>query len=528
MALPSLLEKNQLQTEKESLNLLKDQRDLLSKLNTNIANSQKEYGSLRKDMVDLRREFMVGISTFSEIKKYFQDMKTLNLKEKQIETKEKRGSNFFTAAIAKLVGKGSNSALGNLQEKMLEETETIRSLAYNTNENIKFIKKSYEPNAVAKQRALLAREIAEEIGEGGDSGRGLIGGIVAGLGVALAALGTFVVSGLGNFLTQGFSTLKNLFSELDLPRLKGAPGAPSTDKSVGGGYGPDYAQVDRTNPNSSPWWVAGSKWLRRATGVGLLAETSPLGDSSMEEYNRQLRLKYQMDPTSLNRDLENIGTQAQFKAKFGDDPDAVAAANASQDPEAYMADVISELDRVYQQDSELKELSIELGKIAIDAQKDYLRQIGIINHDLLQQEEEKKELNAEEIEAKKEEVEVKQQEVDLYAVMKEKLKDFTKDVDSLGAGDKIKQFLNTIGEVSFATPDGLIKHNLIPNLGTNLAEGIDKMGKELMDLKDGGVGAINSIVTNATNVAGGTTTVFPDASARPSDMDEYRLRRPLQ
>lgn len=528
MALPNLLEKNQLQTEKESLSLLKDQRDLLSKLNTNIVNSQKEYGSLRKDMVDLRKEFMVGINTFSEIKKYFQDMRTLNLKEKQIETKEKRGANFFTAAIARLIGKNTNGAMGNLQEKMLEETETIRSLAYNTNENIKFIKKSYEPNAVAKQRVLLAREIAAEIGEGGDSGRGLIGGIVAGLGVALAALGTYVVSGLGNFLTQGFSTLKNLFSDLDLPRLKGVPATPSADKSVGGGYGPGYAQVDRTNPNSSPWWVAGSKWLRRATGVGLLAETSPLGDSSMDEYNRQLRLRYQMDPMSLNRDLESIGTRAQFKAKFGDDPAAIAEANAAQDPEAFMAGVISDLDKIYQEDSELKELSIELGKIAIDAQKDYLRQIGMVNHEMLQQEEEKKELNAEEIQVKKEEVEVKQEEVDLYSVMKEKLKDFTKDVDSLGMGDKIKGFLNTLGEVSFATPDGLVKHNLLPNFGNNVADSIELMGKELKELQEGGMGTINSIVSNATNVAGGTTTIFPDASARSSDMDEYRSRRPIQ
>jgi hypothetical protein len=518
MALPSLLEKNQLQSEKESLNILKDQKELLTKLNSNIVNSQKEYGSLRKDMNDLRREFMVGIDTFSEIRKYFQDMKTVNLKEKQIETKERKGTNFFTAAIAKLIGRRGDSVGGGVQEKLLQETEIIRSLAHNTNDNIKFIKKSYEPGIVAKQRALLAREIAEEMGEG-KGGGGLVSGLVAGLGVALAALGTFVVAGFGKFLTEGFSKLSSLFSKFDIPMKLGTSRGSRANL-------PDYLQTDKDRQQqkqggSPSWWATGSKFLKGLTGIGLATTTSDLGDSSLEEYKRRKRLEYQQNPISLNQDLERIGTEAQFMAKTEDDPSVVAEANASQNPEAYMANYISDLNRLYQKDSELKELSIELGNIAIDAQKEYLRQMGIVDHDLLQQEEEKKELNAEEIEVKKEEV-------NLYDVMKEKLKDFTKDVGSLGMGDKVKEFLNTLGQVSFATPDGLVKHNLLPNFGNNVADSIELMGKELKELQEGGMGTINSIVSNATNVAGGTTTIFPDASARSSDMEEYRSRRPIQ
>ena len=175
----------------------------MKKLSDSIVSSQREYGSLRKDMNDLRKEFMVGVNTFSEMKKYFEDMKADKVKEKRIETKENKGPGFFSTAIAKLLGKDTGSTpASSYQEKLLEETSTIKTLSSDTNSSIRFIKKSYEPNVKAKERKLLAEEIADAIG--GDRSKGLIAGIAGAIGAGLATLGSALISGIGGKIMDAF------------------------------------------------------------------------------------------------------------------------------------------------------------------------------------------------------------------------------------------------------------------------------------------------------------------------------------
>lgn len=502
MALPTLLEKNNLQSERESLGLLKEQRDLMKKLSDSIISSQREYGSLRKDMNDLRREFMVGIGTFSEMKKYFENMRADSIKEKRIETRENKGPGFFSAAIAKLLGKDNNNVnLSSYQERLLEETSIIKTLSNDTNNSIKFIKKSYEPNTKAKDRKLLADEIADAIG--GDRSRGLIAGIAGALGAGLATLGTMLISGIGGKIMDAFEGIAKL---LGVKTVTGAlPGAPGADKP-----GKDTSQKKENK--------SGFLGFLGKLGIGVGALTTPSMMGNPEEIYQQERQEfYKNNPVQLEKDIDQVTMMEQFrKSKYSDEYKQNIL--SIKDPEEQKMQIMQSMEEYYQTleaagDRGKDELE-RMDQIYKDTRDAFLRQQGF----QVEQEKKKTELTNEQVKNKEEET-------DLYTVMKEKLKSFTEGFDAESAKSKLAEELKNAFKIDLGNGQFL---DLFPGMSKGMAGMIDGLGKELQDLKTEGTNPINTAVSSVTNIGGGTTTVFPDASARSSDMDSYRNTRPLR
>jgi hypothetical protein len=310
MALPSLIERNNLQNEKQTLTLLEDQNNSLKKIAQSLTNSEKEYSSLRKDMVELKKEFILGMNSFSEIKKYFEDMRSEKLNAKPIQTKEDNKS-FFTMAISKLLGKKENldeAAFTDLQRKILEETTIIKNLSLNTDENISIIRKSYEPAERAKERQLLAEAISEAIG-GGSGSKGFMG-IITALGISLAALGTYLVKGIaeqvGNIVSTVLRALGISKAISAIPT--GGPGAPDTDKDKGKG---------KSKPTGG--FLEGAKkfggrvlkGLGYGGAVATVVSPSELGDSTMDAYKEDVRQRY--EEGKLESQIDEEVNKKQFK-----------------------------------------------------------------------------------------------------------------------------------------------------------------------------------------------------------------------
>lgn len=506
MALPSILEKNNLQSERESLGLLKEQRDIMKKLSDSIISSQREYGSLRKDMNDLRREFMVGVNTFSEMRKYFEDMRADKVKEKRIETKENKGPGFFSAAIAKLLGKDTSTpAMSSYQEKLLEETSTIKTLSSDTNSSIRFIKKSYEPNVKAKERKLLAEEIADAIG--GDRSKGLIAGIAGAIGAGLATLGSALISGIGGKIMDAFEALAKL---LGVKTAAGAlPGAPGADKT-----GKDTKQ--KQEKKSGFLGVFGSFLGKVGLGVGIAAAPSMMGNPE-ETYQKERQEFYKNNPMQLEKDVDEVTRLEQFrKSKYSDEYKQNIF--GIKDPEEQRMAIMQSMEEYHQAleasgDKGKAELE-KMDQIYKDTRDAFLRQQGF----QIEQEKKKTELTDEQVKNK-------QEETDLYTVMKEKLKSFTDGFDADSAKSKLAEEMKNAFKFDLGNGQFI---DLFPGLSKGMAGMVDELGLEVQNLKSDGGNPINTAVSSVTNIGGGTTTVFPDASARSSDIDSYRNTRPLR
>lgn len=522
MALPSLIERNNLQSEKQTMGILTEQKELLSRISQSIISNNREFGSLRKDMSDLKKEFTLGMSAFDDLKKYLEDIKSEKLKTKTVESKDQNRS-FFSAAIAKLLGKKEsmdNVTISDLQRKILDETIVIKNLSLNTDENISVIRKSYEPAEKAKDRKLLAEAIANEMDGGGSTGKGFLGVITA-LGISLAALGTYLVKGIGEVV--GNIVIKALQS-LGLSKAVSTVAGPT----------PDLDKDKNKKPQPKTGGLRGFLGKvamgvsRLATGFGIATTPSNLGDSTMDAYKEKLRerLKKEYEEGKFEQEIDAEVTRKQFEAFYGGNAKVMEEMKAAENQQDFMLEKVAELNRMATEGTQAgtetaQDIIQSMDEIALQTREEFLKQ-KVLLEDQTAQQQEKNQLEQEEIDTKSEDV-------DLYSLMTEKLKgvmDGLSDLTPEGTSKKIVEFLNNLGEIEFGNGQKL---NLFPELGTSLASALDSMDKELADMKNGGaLGQVNTVVNNSTSVGGNATTVFPDARTTSPDIDSYRSKRPIQ
>lgn len=216
MALPSLLQRTEISKEKETMEILKDQKESLEKISETLLSTKRDYGSMRKDMQDIKIGLMESIESFSELKKYFE--KSANVKsieDRKLNIKESENKGFFSRAVSKLLGKGTSESGSDLQSKIYEEVKRTRALADNTDRAIQFIRRSYEPAQKEKDYEKLASLIGEQVSsEGGGSAIGgiaiAIGGVATALITQLGNLGTALIKGVTDITTTLVKTIKEL------------------------------------------------------------------------------------------------------------------------------------------------------------------------------------------------------------------------------------------------------------------------------------------------------------------------------
>jgi hypothetical protein len=283
------------------------------------------------------------------------------------------------------------------------------------------------------------------------------------------------------------------------------PGAPDASKT-----GKDTKQKEKT----------GSGFLgalgRFAAGIGIMAAPSQMGNP--EEIYKQERQKfYAENPVQLEKDLDNVTMMEQFRqSKYSDEYKQNIF--GIKDPEEQRLAVMQSMEEYRQTleaagDRGKAELE-KMDQIYKDTRDAFLRQQGF----QVEQEKKKTELN-------QEQVKTKEEETDLYSVMKEKLKSFTEGFDAESAKGKLAEELKNAFKIDLGNGQFL---DIFPGLSKGMAGMVDDLGKEVQDLKSDGSNPINTAVSSVTNIGGGTTTVFPDASARSSDIDSYRNTRPLR
>jgi len=492
MALPTLLQQTAITNEKEALNLLREQKDIMKKLSDSIISNQREYGSLKKDMVDLKKEFVLGMSGISEISKYFAEMKSDKIKERRMETKENTNTNIFSSLIAKLVGKKdsvSNKDFIELQTRLLEETRILKSIALDNMENIRFIKKSYEDKERAKERKLLAEAIAEAISSDNKGGflKGIVGPLLAGFGIALATAASAIGSLVGGAITAALSTIGALLAknaltpDIDIDRRRGPVAAP-----VPGGPGAD---VDKSKGKDKPKTTTKQKI---SAGAGLLGKIGavalPAGILAM-----LLSAEETQYGTGEN---ENASTPEEV----GGNPSAMGLPQA-------MAKVEAEKKAKASEDERNKKLAVMPDESDAETRR------------LMRQSEQVEQAASASMDAVIEKAEeTKGKTEDIYSMMTTKMKDFISSlgVDTEGLGRSAMDMLNNLGTIDFGEGKQI---NLLPDLGSRAAGIIEELQGSLASAKDvvagGGSTQLNTV--NNTSIGGSTMTVPADSSTIDTD-----------
>lgn len=198
--------------EKELLNAIKaqgehlrSQTDVLKKLASSIMDNSKEFRSLRKDMekdrADIKKEMMSGLKgNLSEIKKYFEktNQRDNNRIQNKSTNKDDSEGGFFKSALGKLFGPSK------YQQQMM-------FLAEMQGEDISFIKQNFEEATKNKDRELLAQAIAAKLNAANEGGGGSLGlmalgaSLLAGLGTVLSNLGTMLLEGIKSIFTAALA-----------------------------------------------------------------------------------------------------------------------------------------------------------------------------------------------------------------------------------------------------------------------------------------------------------------------------------
>lgn len=496
MALPTLLQQTAITNEKEALSLLREQKDIMKKLSDSIISNQREYGSLKKDMVDLKKEFVLGMKGISEISKYFSEMKSDKIKERRMDTKENTNTNVFSALISKLVGKKDSIAskdFTELQVKLVEETRILKSIALDNMENIRFIKKSYEDKARAKERKLLAEAIADAIGSDNKGGflKGIVGPLLAGFGIALATLGSALVSGIGGAITSALATIGTLLAknaltpDIDINRRPGTVAAPVPTT------GPDV-DADRKDGKTKP---KPKPTLRETirTGAGLLGKIGAvaLPASILAMLMTAEETQYGTGENENASTPEDVGGNPSEMGL----PQAMAKVEAEKKAKALEEERLKKLSAMPDEsDAETRRLQRQSAQVeqAATASMDTVIEKAEQTKDATQ---------------------------DIFGMMSAKMKDFIStlggDTDSLGKS--AVDILNNLGTIDFGEGKEV---NLLPNLGSKAAEMIGGLQDSISDAKDmvlGGGGSTQLNTVNNTSIGGSTMTVPADSSALDPD-----------
>lgn len=499
MALPTLLQQQNIGNEKEVMSILREQRDVMKKLSDSILSNQRQTNSLRTDVGDIKRELILGMQEFSSLKKYFENTKSSNVNP-AVKVKEREGSNFFVSAINKLLGKkDEKKEYSEFQQKMLQETNTLKSYILDNNKNISFIKKSFEDNVKAKDRKLLAQEIADAMDGSGKSSGFL--GIITALGIGLAALGTAVISGLAGTIKDAFTKL----GEMMMTNKLISAAKPGAAAAAGAGAGA-AATV--------PWWKRLSTFAKGAVGATAALAPSELGNPE-EQFRQEMQEKYAADPSQLEKDLERESLLAQFRASpYSDELKTLVMNDPDADTEVKKS--VEGYRKILEQNNQtdkLKELD-EIGEKTINS---FLEKIGMANENLKQQN-----TNT------NEQIKSGEETTDLYAIMRDKLKEVTSMFDPKDLSKDMANFLDRLGEIDLGSGKKL---NLLPELGTSTAKILNDLENDIKSLTEqGSAAAINMNTVNNTSMAGGTSMVLPDASATDTDstINDYKRRKPIQ
>jgi hypothetical protein len=494
MALPTLLQQTAITNEKEALNLLREQKDIMKKLSDSIISNQREYGSLKKDMVDLKKEFVLGMSGISEISKYFAEMKSDKVKERRMESKGNTSTNIFSSLIAKLVGKKdsvANKDFIELQTRLLEETKILKSLALDNMENIRFIKKSYEDKEKAKERKLLAEAIAEAIGSDNKGGflKGIVGPLLAGFGIALATAASAIGSLVSGAITAGLATISSLLAknaltpDIDINRRGGPVAAP-----VPTGPGADV-DADKTKGKDKPKTTTKQKI---SAGAGLLGRIGAIALPA-----GILAMLMSAEETQYGTgENENASTPEEV----GGNPSAIGLPQA-------MAKVEAEKKAKALEDERNKKLAAMPDESDAETRR-LMRQS--------EQVEQAASASMDSVIEKTEETKGKTE--DIYSMMTAKMKDFISSlgVDTEGLGKSAVDMLNNLGTIDFGEGKQI---NLLPDLGSRAAGIIEELQGSLASAKDvvagGGSTQYNSVQN--TSIGGSTMTVPADSSTIDTD-----------
>jgi hypothetical protein len=211
MALPTLLQRSQ-QAEKETFDLMKEQRDSLKKIFNRLKDNNEGNEMLRKDVQDLKKEFIIGMKSFSDLKSYLGNMKKEDKVSKTAsgDRAREQNDNNYKRQIVKFLSRSPNRQSENREypdtlNTLLEKTILIKEFAEKNYKSIELISKSFQPKEKERDRKLLAEEIGKNIDSGGGGG-GILAAIVKGFG----SIAGGIVSGLGGLIGGSISGLSSL------------------------------------------------------------------------------------------------------------------------------------------------------------------------------------------------------------------------------------------------------------------------------------------------------------------------------
>lgn len=172
----------------------------------------KNNDELRKDVTDLKKEFILGTSEFSRMRQYFERMDNAKPAEK---VKEREGNSTTSGGIlqkllSSLTRRGSPNEPKEIELKTLEEIRILKTISLKTSQDMEFIKTNFEERTKKKDRELLANAIASAMDIDTDNKKGFLAGILG----AIAGAGTLIVSNLGKIFSLGFSGITSLIRGL--------------------------------------------------------------------------------------------------------------------------------------------------------------------------------------------------------------------------------------------------------------------------------------------------------------------------
>lgn len=214
----------------------------------------KNNEDLKKDVGDLKKEFILGTSEFSRMRQYFERMDNAKPAEKVKERENQSNSpGILQRLISSLTRRVSPNEPREIELKNLEELRIIKSLTTKTANDIEFIRGSFSESEKKKDRELLAIAIAQKLDIESNS-QSMLGTLAT----SLAVLGGSLISAF----KLGFSGIKTVLSGLPemiklvtsvfskIPGLLvGLTSLLSGLKAILGGLAIGLAQVLRIIPN---------------------------------------------------------------------------------------------------------------------------------------------------------------------------------------------------------------------------------------------------------------------------------------
>lgn len=457
---------------------------------------KKEYNSLREDIKNMQRDFFTGNAKgMSDIKKYFEKTKN-NRPETSFNKDKDTDKGFFRTAINKLFGPSK------YQQKMIDEISLVREITEIQATDIGFIKKQYEEGPRARERELLAQAIASKLDlNGGDSSKGMLGmlgaGLISGLGAILGSIGSIITAAIA----AGWSLLKGLIEALLGSKGFGLPGdTPDRGKGKEGG---------RTIPPEEPG--------RAPTPGSPVPSPVPGGSSPRIPGPESARLPAPEvprlpGPENAGKTIEEKMRERASQRAGGISDATIKGGRAARlgvnllrmGPFAFLAELLGHVGNAGDpnEEEELRKRrekgpTTNLAPDQTDAETArLLRQNSL---------------------------ETVKNEEDLNSVLKKVITgmmDFENKVEEIAEaiGKGVMQgsisMLNNLGEINLSNGQSL---NLLPNLGTATAEVLDQVYEETKDLAKMGLEnaqpIINNIVNQMSQSSSGTTLPMVAASA---------------